>query len=188
MIETISNKTGSIVTLSEAKEHLRVFDPDEDSRVDLMLGAAIEHCERWAEISLHLSATRTVASDSWPTVGWVLAHPPVTAVTSITYYDENNTQQTLSSSNYRSVITESGRCVVEINQNATRPNVYKRNDAVTVTYTTGWTTAEAARESLKAAILLTLTGLWGEDDVRQLNHTKTTAMDLLTTGGAVSYQ
>lgn len=167
MIETIANATGEIVSLDEAKQQLRVWDSAEDARVRLMLEAARAYCEEWSESTLRLSATRTASNEGWPAGGWGLRHPPVSAVNSITYYDQTNTLRTLSSSNYRVTLTAAGCALVAWADNAsgfTLPGIADRPDAVTVTYTTGWGTAEAAPADAKAAVLLVLQWIDGQAD------------------------
>lgn len=187
-IETVSSESGEIVDLAEAKEHLGVWDDDQDSKVNLMLTAARDYCERWGEITLRQSATRTHATRDWPSCGWVLRRPPVTAVSSITYYDADNASQTLASSNYRVSITAEGFAHIEYAASATLPTLYDRQDAVTVNYTTGWGVDSSAwPPSGKAAILLTLTYLYGEDDTRQLDSAEKAAKSLLAGIAAPTY-
>lgn len=190
MIETVESSSGEIVTLEEAKAHLGVWDSALDTRVKSDLAAARAYCEGWGEITLRLSTARTVKCDSWPSGGWVLKHPPVTGVTSIQYYDADNTQQTLSTSLYRTHLTEAGYGVVSWADEVGTfdlPDLSPREDAVTVSYGTGWVTADAAPDDLKAAIRLTLRSIYGEDDTRQLGYAKDAALALLTGRAAWTY-
>lgn len=190
MIETVASATGEIVSLDEAKRQLGVWDSADDSRVRLFLEAARNYCERWSETTLRLSATRTTACDRFPAGGWRLGYPPVTGVTSVTYYDSDNASQTWASSNYRVNITQHGVAEVEIDSQATYPVVYDRQDAVTVTYTTGWATAEAAPGDAKAAILLVLSHLYDAGDVKPATaeQSKKAALNLLTGFADPSYR
>lgn len=187
MIETVTSQTGEIVTLEEAKRQLGVWDSADDARVDLMLKAARAYCEGWGEITLRQSATRAVKCSDWPVGGWVLKHPPVTAVSSVTYYDANGTSQTFSSSNYRTHLTAAGFGRVEYVDGVALPSLADRSDAITLTYVTGWGTQDAAPEDAKAAILLTLTSLFGEDDTRNLAYAETAAKQLLSGISAWTY-
>ena len=190
MIETVANASGEIVSLGEAKRKLGVWDDSDDAYVETHLKAARAYCEEWMETTLRLSATRTVQSDCWPLGGWVLKHPPVTAVTGITYYDSNNQSQTLSTSLYRTHLTMAGFAVVEWADEASgfvRPALTERDDAVTVTYTAGWGTADNAPADLKAAVLLTLEHLFGEGETKDLGYARAAAMRLLAGRAAPTY-
>ena len=187
MIETITAQSGEIVSLEEAKRELGVWDSADDGRVRLLLEAARGYCEEWGEITLRLAATRTIACETWPASGWLLRRPPVLAVTAITYYDTSDQQQTLASSAYRTHGTAAGLMLVEIKSDAQRPGLTDRADAVTVTYTTGWGTADAAPADLKAAILLTMKHLFGEDDTKDLGYARAAAQRLLTGRAASTY-
>lgn len=187
VIETVSDGSGEIVSLAEAKEHLGVWDDQEDSRVDLLLQAARAYCEEWAEVTLRLSATRTYSTRNWPLGGWVLRRPPVTAVTSVQYYDAGDSLQTLTEGNYRTSLTAAGFGIVEYATGAVLPAACDRQDAVTITYTTGYGSAPDAPANAKAAILLVAQHLYGEDDTRQIAYAKQAAMSLLAGIAAPTY-
>lgn len=187
MIETVESQSGEIVSLNEVKRELGIWDSADDARARSRMEAARAYCEGWGEITLRLETVRTVRCESWPPGGFVLKHPPVTAVGSITYYDAEGVSQTLDTGSYRSHITAAGFGVVEWVNGFARPALQDRRDAVTVTYTTGWSTQEAAPEDLKAAILLTAKHLEGEDDTKSLYYAKRAAMQLLTGRSAWTY-
>ena len=90
------------VSLADAKVHLRTVtgDTSEDSAViSPLLSAAREYCEN---ITGRALAAQTVKA--YPQ-GWEdnlrLPRPPVTTVTSIKYYDEDDTEYTLSTDDYQ---------------------------------------------------------------------------------------
>lgn len=190
MIETVASQTGEIVSLEEAKRELGVWDSADDARVRSRMEAARAYCEEWGEITLRLSATRTLECESWPAAGFVLRKPPVIGVTSVSYYDTNGTSQTLNASNYRVHTTAAGYAVVEWARDQSGfelPATASRQDAVTVTYTAGWQTAAAAPHDLKAAILLTLRHLDMEGQTKDLGYARNAAMRLLAGRAAPSY-
>jgi uncharacterized phiE125 gp8 family phage protein len=185
MIHAVTSRSGEIVSLDEAKQQLRVWDPAEDNRVRSLLSAARSYCERWGEITLTQTATRTVKCEAWPSGGWVLKNPPVTAVTSITYIDADGDSQTLAASNYRTHLTEAGFGLIEWDDDAVLPTLASRDDAITVTYTTGW--GENAPEDAKAAILLTLQSIDAQGDTRDLAYAENAAKGLLSGLAAWTY-
>src|SRR5690606_10651072 len=107
-IETVSSESGEIVTLDEAKLQLGIWDQDMDSYVASLIQQARDFCSRWSDRTLRLSVTRTYATRNWPRDGWVLKHPPVLAISSVTYYDAENVEQTLDAANYQLNLTAEG--------------------------------------------------------------------------------
>lgn len=186
-IETISSESGEIVTLDEFKRELGIWDSAEDTRATLLLESARDFCERWGERTLRLSATRTFATNDWPCGGWTLRHPPVTAVSSITYYDADDSLQTLATSNYQVNMSEGGFAYIEYTDTATLPTLHDRQDAVIVTYTTGYSSASAAPAAAKYAIIQAGKSLISMGDVRQAERDERCAKTLLSTVSAPNY-
>lgn len=87
------------VTLEEAKIDLRVDGTADNALItSLIVGARME-AERVAGRSF-VTRTMEMQVDRWPAGPFVLRLGPVTAITSLTYYDNTNTLQTVSSSDY----------------------------------------------------------------------------------------
>lgn len=186
-IETVSSESGDILSLDQFKRELLLWDGADDSRADLLLRAARDYCERWSERTLRLSATRTYATAEWPTDGWTLRHPPVTAVPSITYYDVDNASQTFNAANYNAKIDASGFCYIEYTPTVTLPVLYERQDAVTVTYTTGYASESAAPDAAKYAIILAAKALLETENVRMSERNEAAAKNMLSTVSAPTY-
>lgn len=186
-VETVSSESGEIVTLDEAKLQLGIWDDGMDAYVTSLIQQARDFCSRWSERTLRLSATRTYATRNWPSDGWVLRHPPVLAVSSIAYYDTNNAQQTLASSNYHVNVTADGFGRIEWSADADRPSVYDRPDAVTVTYTTGYASAEVAPATAKAAMILVMQALDETEKPAVSDNMMARAKNMLTTVSAPTY-
>lgn len=186
-VETVSAQSGEIVTLEEVKQHLGIWDNTQDAQAQLLLESARDFCERYAEVTLRLSATRTYATDSWPSDGWLIKHPPVTAVTHIKYYDSSNVLQTLNASNYEVQLTEAGFAVISYSATATLPTLYDRTGAVIVTYAAGYASAAVAPAAAKSAILLMCRALMDIDDLRTSERSEQAAMTLLATVAAPTY-
>ena len=92
----------------------------------------------------------------WPSIA-LIPKNPVASITSVKYYDENNTEQTLNGTNYRLNI-RSNLSYVEFDANASLPNLYDRSDAIAIRYVAG--TATPAEE-IKQIVRL-LCGAWFE--------------------------
>jgi hypothetical protein len=82
-------------------------------------------------------------------------------VTSVTYYDTDNSLQTLSSSNYSVLLSTDGHGRVVWASTATLPSLYDRPDAVIVTFTTGYADLASVPPAAVQAMKVKLTELWG---------------------------
>jgi uncharacterized phiE125 gp8 family phage protein len=78
---------------------------------------------------------------------------PVSSITSITYYDGDNTQQTLSADVYQ-LLSDARGPFVSPKSDQVWPGSYDRKDAVTITYIAGYGDTDAVPAAIKAAILL----------------------------------
>lgn len=146
------------ITQTEAKLHLRVDHSDENDLIDILRQAARETVEQHTNRSM-ITQTRTIKMDYFPCGETLfLTHAPVQSVTSVKYYDEDNVEQTLSSSDYW----------VDTNSNIPRivvkdswPGTYDRPNAVEVIYVCGYGAAGSnVPRPLRAAMLLILGHLY----------------------------
>jgi len=106
-----------------------------------------------------MKAAHTLYLDSFPVL-ISLNIAPIQSLTSIKYYDTDNSLQTLSTDNYDAdVITEPGR--IQVAYGYTWPSTYDRHNAVQVLFATGYSTSdtEATQQAavpniIKEAMLL----------------------------------
>ena len=81
---------------------------------------------------------------------------PVTSVTSVTYYDDNNDLQTLSASNWEAdVLGNPARFRLK-----SIPSVYDRMGALQVYFTCGYSSADLVPKDIKQALLLIIGHLY----------------------------
>lgn len=154
--KVIAAPTAELIARGEAKLHLRVDDrggvhPD-DSLIDTLIAAAREEAQKYAQVSIG-SQTLEIALDAFPEGGEAikLRRGPVTAITSVTYVDEDGTTQTLSASNY-SLDDYSVPPRVVPAYNTEWPSTRDVANAVKVRYVAGWT-ALTLPKSVKTAML-----------------------------------
>lgn len=132
----------TILSLADAKEHLRVVHDDEDILIGSLRNSAVSHVERISGVAL--------ASGSW---SWAmrcfparvdLPIGPVTAIDTVSYLDGDGVAQTYDDARLidGSVYPASG---------GTWPTAY---DSVTVEFTAGLTSAAEAPELLAAVKLV----------------------------------
>ena len=140
------------VTLSEAKAHLNVDWDDDDTLISNLITQGRQYVEDVTGRAL-ITQTWEIKFDCFKTEIKV-PRPPLQSVSSITYQDESDAQQTLGASNY-SVDTDSepGRIVESPTGNY--PSTYDDINAVTVTFIAGYGDAASdVPEALKQAIKL----------------------------------
>jgi uncharacterized phiE125 gp8 family phage protein len=95
---------------------------------------------------------------SFPENGIVLPFSPVTAITSVKYYDTSNSLQTWAATNYHYNLYEEP-CVIRYVDSA--PSTYTdRSDAVVIRFTAGYADAAAVPAPLIQAIKLLLADLY----------------------------
>ena len=176
-----------VVSLEAARRQLGVWDAQDDVRVETILAAARDHCERWGECTLRLNVTRTALYRTWP--GCVdLRWPPITGITSVKYYaDGETTLATLDAGNYRATLTEGGGLRFEWASDAVLPSVHDRQDAVQVAYVCGYAGVDDVPPVAKQAVLLTMTAIEGEDDTRSMAYAEQAAKRLLSGVSSPSY-
>lgn len=147
------------VSLAEAKRHLRVIHEDEDSLIRGLIRAAREFCEEWNNRT-YLTTTWQDVFSKWPSGREIeLQRPPLQSVTSITYRDTDDAEQTLAPSIY-TVSTNRTPGVVRLNKNESWPSLScDHPEPVVVTFVAGGTTRASVNHKVKQAILL-LVGHW----------------------------
>lgn len=161
-----SAPSDELLTVEEAKRHLRLYASDLDDEVASLIRAARDYCERYTQRTLRSTTTRTLKMSDWWCDSMGLPWPPLIAVSSVTYYDTSNASQTLSSSNYHVETSSDGTARIVWSASATIPSVYDRPDAITITFTTGYTTIESTSANplppvALQAVKTKMTELWG---------------------------
>lgn len=150
------------VSLTEAKAHCRVDDSNSDTVLTALIAAATDHMDGWSGVLGRALVTQTWQQDfdGFAADGLRLPLGPAASVSSVTYYDADNAQQTLSADVYR-LFTDAIGPYVGLKPDQDWPNAYSRPDAVRVTYVAG-AAASDVPAAIKTAMLL-LIGHWFEN-------------------------
>lgn len=168
------------VTLAEAKQHLRILGEDLDADVQAALEAAVAWCESACGRALRVSHTLTQRYACWPKDPVRFDREPVSAITSVTYYDADEASQTLASSNYRLLGQSEAGAFLEWDDDFTKPTLDDRADAVTITYTAGYGTIAAVPAEAKHAVKLALSLFFGDLGDREVEPTRAACRELLS--------
>lgn len=121
------------LTVAQAKSHLRVDISADDTLIGTLITAAREWVEQYCQQSFVQHTYRADLPGFWDVMQLPLG--PVQSITSIKYYDtaSPNALQTLSTNVYAL-----NHDTVTRNDGQSWESVAYRNDAVQITYTTGW--------------------------------------------------
>lgn len=151
LVRTTSPDLSSLVTTLLIKEHCKIENNDDDALLLTYAKAAFGVVETFTNRSL-LTCTWTARFDRFY-CHIELPRAPVTAITSVKYYDEDNVLQTLSSSVYNTDLhSEPPRITLATDQEY--PDVYERTNAVEILYTAGYASLTAIPFELQMAIKL----------------------------------
>lgn len=136
------------VNLEDVKAHLRVDGTEDDALILSLIKVAINECEAYAGLSF-ITQTRTVKLDYFNGSDVILPYGPVTSVTSVTYYDGDDVQQTVDAADY-TLDTQSGLSKIRVTESWPSTNVTLNN--VVVTYVAGYADQASVPEVIKLAI------------------------------------
>ena len=148
-LKRTTDSTLEVVTLQEAKDFLNVNYDDHNSLIDSLRKASRKWCENYASISF-LTQTWTLKLDHFPSEEIELWMPPIQSVTSVKYYDQDNSFQTLDSSLYNVDINSNTARIQHVNDDW--PDTYDRVDAVEVIYVAGYSDIDEVPEDIIVAV------------------------------------
>jgi uncharacterized phiE125 gp8 family phage protein len=147
------------VSVAELKEHARIDHGHEDARLASLITTARLMVEKDTRRKL-CTQTVILSLDYLPSylVPDIL---PIQSISGITYYDANNTLQTLAAATYEADLYAEP-ILIRPAFGQTWPTTYDRFGAVLVTMVAGYGAASAVPEDAKQAILL-LASHWVEN-------------------------
>lgn len=159
MLKLITAPTVEPVTLTEVKEQAVIGVTTDDTLLTRLISVARAEAEAITKRSL-APTTWEVVLDTWPRWEIRLPRGPVTAVSSVKYYDEDEVEQTLSASIYETDL-DSLIPRVQPRDGEDWPDLAVMLNAVRVRYTAGWTTATVPAE-IKQWILVRVASLYAQ--------------------------
>lgn len=159
------------VSLQEAKDHLRVTVSDDDMMIYTLIKAAVDQVEEYTRRKL-ITQTWDFFIDSFMT-NIYLPYGNLQSVTSVKYYDVNDSLQTLATTIYI-VDTDSYKGKVTRVTDQSWPSIYDRPNPIEIRFVCGYGGASAVPESFKSAIKIKLEMLYGNlfpNEYEQLKNT-----------------
>lgn len=156
----ITAPTLPVVSLADAKLHLRVDGSDEDTLITAMVAAATQQAQHETGRAL-VRATWERRLDAFPAAEIRLGLPPVSSVVSIIYIDPAGATQTINPVHYvLDDSTDSGSGWVLPGPAYQWPETADGANVVRVRFTAGALTAAEVPESIRAWILLQVGALY----------------------------
>lgn len=134
----IAAPAARILSLADAKAHLRVDSDADDGLIEALILAAEGHLDGHAGILGRALITQTWRAEwaNWPAYYLALPFPDVESVT-VQYYGADNVLQTLPSGQYR--LMEGARgAMLEWDDSFAAPSLYSRSDAIRVDMVCGY--------------------------------------------------
>lgn len=156
ILQVVSTTGGTPITSADARDYLRIdVDTSDDELMNLIL-SAVDFVEKSVSGGVTLlKKTYDLTLDAFPKSSdtpIALPRPPLQSVTSIKYYDPDNTQQTWTSTEYSVGTPTEGPGIVYPAYNYDWPATIDRRDAVVIRYVAGFETVNAIPARMKQAI------------------------------------
>lgn len=156
-IEVVTPPAEEPISLADMKSHLRVIGTDDDTYIGQLIVAARNYVQKAQGRQLVTSTLRTTLEHLWQR--FVPLFPaPLQSITSITYYDDSNTSQTISSALYE-VVNRRSLPGVQPVDTASWPSTYARPDAVRIVHACGYGGAADVPQTTVQAIRM-LAAYW----------------------------
>jgi len=149
------------LTLTEAKNHLRVDITDDDTYITNLIVAARLAAENYTGRAF-ITQTWDLFIDKFPTSGAFIEipKPPLQSVTTVKYTDADGNQQTLASSVY-TVDTNKEMGTVTLAYNQSWPTIRAVPNAVEIRFIAGYgATASTVPEGIKHAMRMLIGHLY----------------------------
>jgi uncharacterized phiE125 gp8 family phage protein len=128
-----------VVSLDEAKTHLRVDHDDDDGYIESLVSVATGHIDGpngWLGRAL-VEQTLEWRGDGFGYCNLRLAYPPVAEIVSVKYDDGAGIEQTVDPSNYR-LVGQPSQPSLALGFGKSWPSARCQEEAVRVRFTAGW--------------------------------------------------
>lgn len=166
----ITAPTDDVVTLEEAKAHLRVTNTDNDDLIEALIASAVAQIDPagggWLGRALR-PQTWELRLNGFPYCdepGIELPYPPLISLDSLVYDDGDGVETAMTvTTEYRVIAGGLGKSIVLPAYNTTWPSSVRSDyETVRVRFTSGYavTTPDSLPQPIKQAVLLAVRDLW----------------------------
>jgi uncharacterized phiE125 gp8 family phage protein len=171
-LSVVTQPTAEPVSVDEVKDNARIDGTEEDLWIERKIKAVRELAEVYTKRTF-VTTTLRLTLDYFPSVEFYLPRPKLQTVTSLKYYDNDGTQQTLGASNdIVDAYTEPGRITPAYN--VSWPSARQQAKSIEVIYVAGYGDPGDVPQSIKDAIIVGVTQFYeyrgdeGEKPMSQL--------------------
>jgi uncharacterized phiE125 gp8 family phage protein len=161
-VNRVSGPASEPVTVTQAKDHCELLasDTTHDAKLTRYIAAARQRIENETSYVL-MTQTYTLSFDAFPDFDKIkIPKRPVSSVSSISYYDADNSQQTLGTDVYG--VDTSRMPFVYLKYNQSWPTITEQHGGCTIQFNAGFGTADQVPSILKHLILVQV-GSWFYD-------------------------
>lgn len=133
----------NLLTLAQAKEHLRVSHSEEDDYITALCSVVTGHLDGWSSYTGQAIGQQTYTLTGTRLHGScevLLPVNPFSSLTSFSYFDGDNSAQTLNVSTQLRTVSNDSRAVMSPAIGTNWPGMYDRSDAWVLTYVAGFST------------------------------------------------
>ncbi|MGM5018720.1 head-tail connector protein [Tardiphaga sp. 367_B4_N1_1] len=150
-----------VVSLEEAKEHLRVDHGDDDLYIESLVAAAtstIDGPDGWLGRCL-VEQTLEWRGDGFGVCDIRLPYPPIIEILSVDYDDTDGVEQTVAEANYR-LVGPPGLPRLSPAYGASWPSTRSQSEAVRIQYISGYGAADDVPQPIRHAVLMMVSELY----------------------------
>ncbi len=152
----VTPPSGTPVTLTEMKTHLRIDGSDEDTLVQSYIDAATSYLDGATGILGRCLLTQTwaVKLPSFPSADFKFPFPDVDgSAVVVKYYDSDDVEQNVAAAEY-SVHEGAASAHLTFRSTYTIPSIADRDDAVSITFDAGYGAASDVPAAIRNAIMI----------------------------------
>lgn len=155
----IVSRGADFVTLSEAKDHLVVTEPEHDVQITVMIASARLYAEKYTGRFFSNTEMQLVQNGFGSCIH--LPHKPVSAIVSVIYDTDDAQSQTLAAENYE---LDARHGLLREAYDVTFPTARSHWNSVRINYTVGY---DSVPEDVKSACLLLIGDLFENREAQQ---------------------
>lgn len=162
-IKVLSTSNVQVLTESEVRSYLKIDNDDESDIINLIINSSIDFTEQFLRRTIK-QKTLLVSLDSFPVNEIKLPYSPVVSISSVKYYDDNNTLNTINSSEYIFVQNKLP-CEIVLRSPYTWPVPGDRSSAVEIEYIAGLSDIKLLHPTIKQGLLLLCSHFYNNRDI-----------------------
>lgn len=160
ILECVTETDDLCLNLQQMKDALGITGTEQDVRIQNMIHAARKEYEKCTR-GILLTSTWDAYFDEFQDIFELPG--PISSITSLKYYDTDNSQQTLASAYYDTDL-KSHPARLTLAYGYTWPSTYDRMNAVVIRFVAGYTNIESIPPDIKIGLQACVAAFYDEDN------------------------